>query len=343
MNIENVNLLAKSHEASAKRSEGSNQEPFSDTLKNQLDYAKNAKFSKNDIKTTSEMDDTEASAKSTEADDENVTTDETLLEMLPLSVHLCDNTGKLGPLPGGGQKASAGGDKLALGLLSQRSGTASKQVGEGDDQALSSFMSDFAKNLTLDEFKPIQELSSMNSGTALSDGFDMTSVKGLVEDISTPLLSNAASSLSQAPETLAVTKPLTHPDWDKQLAEQIVWLTHKGIDSAEITLNPEHLGPVSIRIDVEHDQTSIQFTTPHAAVKEALEASMPKLKEIFAGQQLNLVDVNILSDTGSQQAGTGARQQEHFVQTLSVVDTEQKEENEVVKRLTDVRLLNTYA
>ena len=340
MNIENLNLLAKSHEARSKRSDSSSQEPFLDTLKNQLDYAKNAKISKNDIKTTSDTDDTETSVKSADTDDDvSVTADDTLLEMLPLPIPLCDTTGKLGSLQGGMQTANVAG---SLGLLNQRNGIETKQV--GDDQALSSFMFDFAKNLTIDdEFKPMPELSGISSGTALPDVFEATSAKGLAEEISTPQLSNTTSSFAPAPETLAVTKPLTAPDWDKQLAEQMLWMTQKGIDSAEITLNPEHLGPVSIRVDVENDQTSIQFTTPHAAVKEALEASLPKLKEIFAGQQLNLVDVNILSDAGSQQANTGDRQQEYSAPAFYGVDAEQEEDAVVVKRLADVRLLNTYA
>jgi flagellar hook-length control protein FliK len=101
-------------------------------------------------------------------------------------------------------------------------------------------------------------------------------------------------------DNFVIAKPVTHPGWSKDLGEQIVWMNNKEIAAAEIKLNPLHLGPISIRIDVGQDnQTSIQFTAQHAETKEALEASIPKLREMLQGQQLNLVNVNISQNTNS--------------------------------------------
>lgn len=101
-------------------------------------------------------------------------------------------------------------------------------------------------------------------------------------------------------DNFAIAKPVTHPGWSKDLGEQIVWMNNKEISAAEIKLNPLHLGPISIRIDVGQDnQTSIQFTAQHAETKEALEASIPKLREMLQGQQLNLVNVNISQNPNS--------------------------------------------
>ncbi len=101
-------------------------------------------------------------------------------------------------------------------------------------------------------------------------------------------------------DNFVIAKPVTHPGWSKDLGEQIVWMNNKEIAAAEIKLNPLHLGPISIRIDVGQDnQTSIQFTAQHAETKEALEASIPKLREMLQGQQLNLVNVNISQNPNS--------------------------------------------
>lgn len=94
-------------------------------------------------------------------------------------------------------------------------------------------------------------------------------------------------------ESPAIAKPLDHPGWNKDLGEQIVWMNNKTMSAAEIKLNPEHLGPISVRIDVHQDQASIMFTAQHAEVKEAIESSIPKLREMLGTQQLNLTDVNI--------------------------------------------------
>lgn len=101
-------------------------------------------------------------------------------------------------------------------------------------------------------------------------------------------------------ELPALTKPLNHPGWSKDLGAHIVWMNNKDISVAEIKLNPLNLGPISIRIDVGQDnQASIQFTAQHMEVKEALEASIPKLREMLNSQQVNLVNVNISQNPGS--------------------------------------------
>jgi len=123
--------------------------------------------------------------------------------------------------------------------------------------------------------------------------------EGSVNDVKAELLT-AQKPVEARVESLVIAKPMAHPGWSKDLGEHIVWLNNKAISAAEIKLNPVHLGPISIRIDVNQDnQTTIQFTAQHAETKEAIEASMPKLREMLQGQQLNLVNVNISQNPGS--------------------------------------------
>ena len=110
----------------------------------------------------------------------------------------------------------------------------------------------------------------------------------------------------------AMTKPLSHPEWNKDLGDRIVWMSNKAIPSAEIRLNPQHLGPISVRVDVTDDQATVVFTAQHAAVRETLEASIPKLREMMGSQQLNLVDVSISQGPASDQ---GRSQSQNFAQT----------------------------
>ncbi len=110
----------------------------------------------------------------------------------------------------------------------------------------------------------------------------------------------------------AITKPLSHPEWNKDLGERIVWMSSKAIPTAEIRLNPPHLGPISVRVDVADDQATVVFTAQHAATRDAIEASIPKLKEMMGAQQLNLADVNISQGSMSDQ---GRSQAQNFAQT----------------------------
>jgi flagellar hook-length control protein FliK len=109
----------------------------------------------------------------------------------------------------------------------------------------------------------------------------------------------------------AMTKPLAHPDWSKDMGDRIIWMNNKAIPAAEIKLNPQHLGPISVRIDNNQDQATVTFSAQHGAVREALEASIPRLREMMSAQQLNLVDVNISQYSPDQ----GRSSSQGFAQT----------------------------
>lgn len=94
-------------------------------------------------------------------------------------------------------------------------------------------------------------------------------------------------------ELPAMTRQVSHPEWQQELGERVLWMNHKTMPSAELRLNPQHLGPVSIRIKLDQDQASIAFSAQHASVREAIEAAVPKLREMLGAQQLNLADVNV--------------------------------------------------
>jgi flagellar hook-length control protein FliK len=126
----------------------------------------------------------------------------------------------------------------------------------------------------------------------------------------TAAMSSAHSPVDNKVYSSEITRPLTHPGWGKDLGGQIVWLYNKDIPAAEIKLNPEHLGPMSVRIDIEHDQATIIFTAQHAEVKEAIEASIPKLRDMLGAQQINLVNVTV-----SQNATSDQRQSQAFYKT----------------------------
>lgn len=147
----------------------------------------------------------------------------------------------------------------------------------------------------------------------------------------------------------AITKPLAHPEWNKDLGDRIVWMSSKAIPSAEIRLNPQHLGPISVRVNVADDQATVVFTAQHAATREAIEASIPKLREMMNAQQLNLADVNVSQGSASDQ---GRSQSQNFAQTaegqgrgMAAVDGVDEVEQEIESGRATVSkgLLSIYA
>jgi flagellar hook-length control protein FliK len=115
-------------------------------------------------------------------------------------------------------------------------------------------------------------------------------------------------------EVPAMTKPLSHPEWNKDLGDRIVWMSNKAIPTAEIRLNPQHLGPISVRVNVADDQATVVFTAQHAAVRETLEASIPKLREMMSAQNLNLAEVSVSQSPSSDH---GRSQSQNFAQSFA--------------------------
>lgn len=117
-------------------------------------------------------------------------------------------------------------------------------------------------------------------------------------------------------------KSFADPAWGKELGEKLIWMHKQEIPSVELRLNPAHLGPVLVKIDVNQDQASVAFTAQHLAVKEALEAAIPRLREMLGGQQINLMDVNVSQQQSDQRqaahdffqmaSGQGRRGQDDF-------------------------------
>ncbi|NOR71458.1 MAG: hypothetical protein GQ532_17510 [Methylomarinum sp.] len=156
----------------------------------------------------------------------------------------------------------------------------------------------------LSDLSDLSELSELNELGKTKDGAKFAT------DIAN--LSRAVISENKT-QIAPMTKHFAHPEWNKEVGERVIWMHKQAIPSAELRLNPQHLGPITIKIDVTQDQASVAFTAQHAVVKEALEASLPKLREMLSAQQLNLVDVNVSQDDSHQrqsqafnQMGSGA-------------------------------------
>ncbi|WP_367156009.1 flagellar hook-length control protein FliK [Methylomonas sp. HYX-M1] len=113
-------------------------------------------------------------------------------------------------------------------------------------------------------------------------------------------LPNNSAPVSAKPETLSMNRPFGDAAWNQELGNKVIWMNTQGVPSAELRLNPENLGPIHIKVDVSQDQATVSFTAQHAAVKEAIENAIPKLRDMFSGQQLNLVDVNVSQQQSDQ-------------------------------------------
>jgi flagellar hook-length control protein FliK len=113
---------------------------------------------------------------------------------------------------------------------------------------------------------------------------------------SAPAAPSGARSESQV-GTLAYASALpmaaTPETWAGQLGERIQWMGGRQLKTAHIELDPPELGPLQVRISSEAGGTSIHFTTHNAAVRDLVEQSLPRLRDMLESGGTQLVDVDV--------------------------------------------------
>ena len=114
-----------------------------------------------------------------------------------------------------------------------------------------------------------------------------------------------APQAGMAPRQQEIGVPLGHEAWEQNLANQVLQAGKKQFRQLHIKLNPSHLGSLDIKLRVEGESASIAFSSQHAVVREAVEASLPRLREMFAATGMNLGDV----DVGGQDTARGQQQE----------------------------------
>ncbi|MCB1845471.1 MAG: flagellar hook-length control protein FliK, partial [Halioglobus sp.] len=95
------------------------------------------------------------------------------------------------------------------------------------------------------------------------------------------------------PGIAAINVPVTDARWGEALADRVMWTAGQKLDSAEIRLNPAELGPVRIKIKIDDKQAQVTFSAHHAVTREAIEQALPRLRELFSGEGLNLANADV--------------------------------------------------
>jgi flagellar hook-length control protein FliK len=114
---------------------------------------------------------------------------------------------------------------------------------------------------------------------------------------------------------------IDQPKWGNEFAQKIVWLAHQQHQVAELRLNPAHLGPVEIMLSLTGDNgglASAQFVSPHLAVREAIEAALPRLREMMAENGIQLGDVMVGAESFQRQEQSERQGHQHAKNTNGI-------------------------
>ena len=84
------------------------------------------------------------------------------------------------------------------------------------------------------------------------------------------------------------------PRWSEDLAQKVVWLANRSESRAELVLSPPHMGRIEVSLSVSHGgEANVVFASPSAQVREALEQSLTRLREVFAAAGIALGQASV--------------------------------------------------
>jgi flagellar hook-length control protein FliK len=112
-----------------------------------------------------------------------------------------------------------------------------------------------------------------------------------LQQLSSAAASNSADSAPAA--TLSVHAPVDSTDFPQGVADRVSFAVDNNWSSAKLQVNPPQLGPIDLQISVQGDHAQVMMSTHSAVTREALESSLPKLKEMLNSQGFTQVSVDI--------------------------------------------------
>ncbi|MBQ4831782.1 flagellar hook-length control protein FliK [Pseudoalteromonas sp. MMG010] len=101
------------------------------------------------------------------------------------------------------------------------------------------------------------------------------------------------------------TVSLIKSDAAKMLQERVSTMLSINNKEAEIRLDPPEMGSMQIRIRSDAEQAQINFVVQNQQAKEALEQSMPKLRDMLAQQGIELGESSISQEQSGSAGGNG--------------------------------------
>lgn len=118
--------------------------------------------------------------------------------------------------------------------------------------------------------------------------------------------SNVADRASQNPHVSAQTPPVTAAvgtaHWNDEVGNRVVWMANRMENRAELVLTPQQMGRIEVSLSISGDQASASFVSANPAVREALEAALPRLREVLADAGIQLGQAQVGAENARQSA-----------------------------------------
>ncbi len=185
-----------------------------------------------------------------------------------------------------------------------------------------SFAREKTKQLTASSVRmdtPITEQPILKSPAAAEPFKMATSVSGMPPPTSAQTLAQSASTLiaSSIQPNISINTNQTHiaaplgsSAWPDEFSQTVSWISTRQNQIAELHLNPPELGPMSVTLTINDNQATALFSSPHSAVRDAIENALPKLRESLADNGIMLGNATV-NDQAPRDSGAGNFANQH--------------------------------
>ncbi|MBQ0720132.1 MAG: flagellar hook-length control protein FliK [Gammaproteobacteria bacterium] len=149
-----------------------------------------------------------------------------------------------------------------------------------------------------------------DGGETVTQGLNVSSVSSALTVLGTESAKYSATQETAPPRFFTLQIPAGQPGWDAEVGNRIRWMVGQNNSGLELRLNPPELGSIEVKLATDGERTNVTFYAANPAAREALEAALPRLREMFADSGMQLANADV-SDQGLQQereqlSGSGA-------------------------------------
>ncbi len=155
--------------------------------------------------------------------------------------------------------------------------------------------------------------------------------------ISTPSMQSTIPTYPIAPS-------VGQSGWDEAIGQRVVWMASQNIQTATLNINPEHLGPMQVQIQMDNNQqANVQFFSAQPEVRLALQNAIPLLSQMLEQTGIQLGQ----SDVSSKNFGSNQQQQKSTPNSLHTesikLDPTNTVNSNTLLNASGTGLLNIYA
>lgn len=120
-----------------------------------------------------------------------------------------------------------------------------------------------------------------------------SAAQNIAQPATSGVMANMLMNNKPADNPQSIAAPLGSNGWADEFSQKISWMSTQQNQVAELHLNPPDLGPLDVVLKISDNQATAMFTSPHSAVRDAIENALPKLREILADNGIMLGNTTV--------------------------------------------------